>query len=312
MSTERKPELATLEISQLTRITIWGVGLIGGSLGLALKENGFQGERIGLGRNIGRLETALQHDAVDSVTTAIDEGIRNSDIVVVCTPVTLVPTLVKQVIDTIGSGQKHIVVTDVGSTKSALVHTVQEHIQSTNSQWISFVGGHPMAGSHETGVGAARANLFEDAKCLITPTDETDKDSLQLVKNLWEFVGAITYQCTPEVHDLLVGTASHLPHLIASILANTVAEMKIPEGNALEFTATGFHDSTRIAAGAPELWTGIFMQNRDVMLSAIDSIVEKMNRFKTLLKTKDRTEIERLLVDAQEIVLKQRKSIGEK
>lgn len=312
MFTDHKPELTTFDISELTRITIWGVGLIGGSLGLSLKKNGFQGERVGLGRNIGRLEIALQHDAVDSITTDIDDGIRNSDIVVVCTPVTLVPMLVKQIIETVSSRQNPLVVTDVGSTKSVLVNSVQEHIKTKKSHNVFFVGGHPMAGSHETGAGAARANLFEDAKCLLTTTDDTDKDALQLVKNLWEYVGAITYQCTPEVHDLLIGTASHLPHLMASLLANTVAEMEIPEGNALEFTATGFRDSTRIAAGAPELWTGIFMHNRDVMLSAIDSIVEQMNRFKTLLKTKDRTEIERILVDAQDIVLKQRKSIGEK
>ncbi len=312
MSTDYKPQFTTLDISQLTRITIWGVGLIGGSLGLALKKFGFKGEIVGLGRNIGRLENALQQNAVDFVTTDLEEGINNCDIVVLCVPVDLVPEFVNRIIDTVGRQKNNIVVTDVGSTKSELVHTVQQHIQSAKTQSVSFVGGHPMAGSHETGVSAARANLFEGAKCIITPTDNTDNDALQLIKELWKFVGAIPYQCTPEVHDLLIGTASHLPHLIASILTNTVAEMEIPEGKALEFTATGFRDSTRIAAGSPELWTGIFMQNRDVMLSLIDSFIGNMNEIKTLLQKRDITEIERILVDAQDIILKHRNSLGEK
>ena len=312
MFTDHKPKLTTLHGQELARITIWGVGLIGGSLGLALKKNGFQGERVGLGRNINRLENALQHDAVDTVTTDLAEGIGDSDLVVLCTPVTLVPMFVNQIIGTVETQQKRIVVTDVGSTKSGLVRTVEEHIQSANSNKISFVGGHPMTGSHRTGVGAARADLFKDAKCLLTPTDNTDQDALQLVNNLWEFVGAMPHICTPEAHDLIIGAASHLPHLMASVLTNTVAEVQTPEGNALEFTATGFRDTTRIAAGSPELWVGVFSQNREVMISLIDAFVNNLNTFKTSIQANDDNEIERLLSDAQEIVLKQRETLGEK
>ena len=176
------------QIQQLRRITIWGVGLIGGSLGLALKKNGFQGQRVGLGRNIGRLEKALQYDAVDVVTTEMAEGLRGSDLVVLCTPVELVPVLVQHIIEVVGS-QQSMVLTDVGSTKSVLVQTVEAQLREHGSNTISFVGGHPMAGSHETGVGAARATLFENATCIVTPTESTDSDSLQQVRSLWEFVG---------------------------------------------------------------------------------------------------------------------------
>ena len=307
MFTNRKPKLTSLQICEIHRITIWGVGLIGGSLGMALKQNGFQGERVGLGRNISRLENALQHDAVDYVTTDVADGIGDSDLVVLCTPVTLVPLFAKHIIDTFGTYQKRIVVTDVGSTKTVLVNSVEEQVKSTNSQWFSFIGGHPMAGSHETGVGAARADLFEHAMCLLTPTEYTDEDALQLVKNLWQFVGAQTHLCSLDIHDLLIGAASHLPHLIASILVNTVAEVKTPEGNAIELTATGFRDSTRIAAGSPDLWTGIFLQNKEVLSALIDTIVENMNEFKTLIQANDHSEIVRVLGDAREIVLKQGK-----
>ena len=295
-------------IQQLRRITIWGVGLIGGSLGLALKKNGFQGQRVGLGRNIGRLEKALQHDAVDTITTEVTEGIRGSDLVVLCTPVELVPVLVQRIVAFVGTQQQRMVLTDVGSTKSVLVKTIEAQLSERGSDAVSFVGGHPMAGSHETGVGAALATLFENATCILTPTENTDADSLQLVKDLWEFVGAVPHLLSSEIHDLLIGAASHLPHLMASLLANTVANVEREGGKALDFTATGFRDSTRIAAGSPDLWTGIFTQNSDVLLSLIDDIVDNLTEFKTLLQTDNRAEIERVLLEAQVIVKKRREA----
>ena len=297
------------QIQRLRRITIWGVGLIGGSLGLALKKNGFRGQRVGLGRNIGRLEKALQYDAVDVVTTDIAEGLHGSDLVVLCTPVELVPVLVKHIVEGVGS-QQPMVLTDVGSTKSVLVETVEARLRGQGLDTFSFVGGHPMAGSHETGGDAARATLFENATCIVTPTKNTDPDALQQVRNLWEFVGGVPHLLSPETHDLLVGAASHLPHLIASLLTNTVANVETEHHKALDFTATGFRDSTRIAAGSPDLWTGIFTQNRDVLLSLIDDIVENLSEFKTLLQTNDLAEIERVLLEAQAIVEERRKALG--
>ncbi len=298
------------QIQQLRRITIWGVGLIGGSLGLALKKNGFHGQRVGLGRNIGRLENALEHDAVDVITTELAEGLRETDLVVLCTPVALVPMFVQQIVASVATRHQRIVLTDVGSTKSALVDTIEAQLQEQRADALSFIGGHPMAGSHETGVGAARATLFEKATCILTPTENTDADALALIKSLWEFVGAVPHLLAPKTHDLLVGAASHLPHLIASILTNTVANVETEDGQALDFTATGFRDSTRIAAGSPDLWTGIFTQNSDVLLSLIDDIIDNLTEFKTLLQTDNLVEIERLLLKAQATVKKQREKLG--
>lgn len=298
------------QIQQLRRITIWGVGLIGGSLGLALKKNGFQGQRVGLGRNIGRLENALEHDAVDIITTELAEGLQETDLVVLCTPVALVPMFVQRIIASIDTRHQRIVLTDVGSTKSALVDTIEAQLQEQRADALSFIGGHPMAGSHETGVGAARATLFEKATCILTPTANTDADALALIKNLWEFVGAVPHLLSPKIHDRLIGAASHLPHLIASILANTVANVETEEGKALDFTATGFRDSTRIAAGSPDLWTDIFTQNTDVLLSLIDDIIENLTEFKTLLQTDNLAEVERVLLEAQVIVKQRREKLG--
>ena len=298
------------QIQQLRRITIWGVGLIGGSLGLALKKNGFQGQRLGLGRNIGRLENALEHDAVDVITTELVEGLRETDLVVLCTPVTLVPTFVQQIIASVDTRHQRIVLTDVGSTKSALVDRIEAQLQEQRTDTLSFIGGHPMAGSHETGVGAARATLFEKATCILTPTPNTDADALALIKSLWEFVGAVPHLLSPKTHDLLVGAASHLPHLMASLLTNTVANVETEDGKALDFTATGFRDSTRIAAGSPDLWTGIFTQNREVIVSLIDNMINNLTEFKTSLQTDNLVEIERLLLEAQGTVKKQREKSG--
>jgi prephenate dehydrogenase len=298
------------QIQQLRRITIWGVGLIGGSLGLALKKNGFQGQRVGLGRNTGRLENALEHDAVDVITTELTDGLRETDLVVLCTPVALVPTLVQQVTEFVDTRHHRIILTDVGSTKSTLVETVETQLQEQRTDALSFVGGHPMAGSHETGVGAARATLFEKATCILTPTPNTDADALTLIKSLWEFVGAVPHLLSPKTHDLLIGAASHLPHLIASILTNTVANVETADGKALDFTATGFRDSTRIAAGSPDLWTSIFTQNSDVLVSLVGDIIANLTEFKTLLQTDNLVEIERLLLEAQATVKKQREKLG--
>ncbi len=298
-----------VQIQQLRRITIWGVGLIGGSIGLALKKNGFRGQRVGLGRNIGRLENALARDAVDVVTTVVEDGISESDLVVLCTPVDLIPELVQRIAESVVP-EHRIVLTDAGSTKSVLVRSVEASLQARGSDALSFIGGHPMAGSHETGVDAAYATLFENAKCILTPTENSDPDALQLVRSLWEFVGAVPYFLSPETHDHLIGAASHLPHLIASILTNTVANVEREEGKALDFTATGFRDSTRIAAGSPDLWTGIFTQNSDALLALIEDIVANLTEFKTLLQTDNLAEIERVLVEAQTIVKKRREMLG--
>ncbi|MDE0553951.1 MAG: prephenate dehydrogenase/arogenate dehydrogenase family protein [Candidatus Poribacteria bacterium] len=297
------------QIQQLRRITIWGVGLIGGSIGLALKKNGFRGQRVGLGRNISRLENALARDAVDVVTTEVKDGICESDLVVLCTPVDLIPVLVRRIAESVAPEQR-IVLTDAGSTKSVLVRSVEECLQTHSSDALSFIGGHPMAGSHETGVGAACATLFENAQCILTPTDNSDPNALQLVRSLWEFVGGVSYLLSPETHDQLIGAASHLPHLIASILTNTVADVETEEGKALDFTATGFRDSTRIAAGSPDLWTGIFTQNSDALLALIEDIVANLTEFKTLLQTDNLAEIERVLVEAQTIVKKRTEMLG--
>ena len=302
MSIGRKPNHYSRNIDEINYLTIWGVGLIGGSLGLALKRNGFKGKLVGLGRNLERLQVALDLDAVDSITTDIQEGIFESELIVLCTPVSIVPEHVIQIAKYKQALNRPTIITDVGSTKSSLVRTIERELKSLSQETVSFVGGHPMAGSHETGVRSARHNMFEGAKCIITPTEATDKHSVNTIKELWKFVGSQPHECSPEVHDLLIGAASHFPHLIASLLTNTVADVKTANDRALDFTATGFRDTTRIAAGSPDLWTGIFMHNNQVMISLIDDFVNRLTAIKELLKSNDNVELDCILSAAETTV----------
>ena len=302
MNTSRKPNHYFQDLDEINCLTIWGVGLIGGSLGLALKRNGFKGKLVGLGRNLERLQVALDLDAVDSITTDIQEGIFESELIVLCTPVSIVPENVIQIAKYKQTLNIPTIITDVGSTKSSLVRTIERELKLFSNDTVSFVGGHPMAGSHESGVISAKYSMFEGATCIITPTETTDQHSLNTIRELWKFVGSQPYECSPEVHDLLIGAASHFPHLVASLLTNTVADVNTPNGRALDFTATGFRDTTRIAAGSPDLWTGIFMQNNEVMISLIDDFVVRLTDLKNLLQSNDCVEIGRILSEAETTV----------
>ena len=284
------------DFSQIRNITILGVGLIGGSLGLALKAKGFRGEITGLGRRMQTLDIALERGAVDNVTTDFHVGVGGADLVVVGTPVDLIPGMVQRVAEIRTSDPRSLIITDVGSIKGQIVEEIENLLSTTG---LYFVGSHPMAGSEKTSVASARPDLFDGAKCIVTPTGNTHPQALKLVTNLWQSVDTQVCHISPTEHDLLIAGASHLPHLIASILTNTVGEIGNDTVKALDLAATGFRDTTRIAAGSPQLWRAIFTQNAHSLLPMIDSTIENLAEFKTLLQNQDDAEIERLLAHAK-------------
>ena len=293
---ERVWENMFADFSQIRNITILGVGLIGGSLGLALRAKGFRGEITGLGRRMQTLDIALERGAVDNATTDFHTGIYDADLVVVGTPVDLIPEMVQRITAIRTSDPRPLLITDVGSIKGQVVQEIEDFLAATD---LHFVGSHPMAGSEKTSVAAARPDLFEGAKCIVTPTDNTHPQALKLITDLWQYVNTQVCHLSPAEHDLLIAGASHLPHLIASILTNTVGEIGNDTVKALNFAATGFRDTTRIAAGSPQLWRAIFMQNAPSLLPMIDSTIENLAEFKKLLENQDDVEIERLLAHAK-------------
>ena len=289
-----------VKFQQIKNITILGVGLIGGSLGLALKENGFKGQITGLGRRRETLNIALERNVVDFATTDFKSGVEKADLLIIGTPVSLIPQMVKRISEQ-APPKKPLFITDAGSVKTQVVREIDNFLSAQDHTHIHFVGSHPMAGSEKASVAEAKSNLFNNAKCIITPSMCTSPNAIQVVKDLWEFIGGYTIVLSPTDHDYLVAGASHLPHLIASVLTQTTQSVQTESLRALELAATGFRDTTRIAAGSPEIWRDIFLQNSEFLIPIVKSTIQTLEQLSTLLTNKDSTKIEEFLAQAKEI-----------
>ena len=281
-------------LERVHRIVIYGVGLMGGSVGLALKRAEFQSEIIGLGRRWSSLKNALEVGAVDSATLDYSEALKDADVLFICTPVDIIPSILQKALEHIQGG---CIITDVGSTKSQVVTEVEKLIP----EGIHFVGAHPMAGSHRTSVAAASASLFDNSVCIITPAESTNPEAVEVVSELWKLMGAGVEITSPEEHDLLVAAASHLPHAVACALVSVVAGVQGAERRAIDFTGTGFADTTRIAAGSPEVWKGIFLHNADMIPSMLEKIEKELAEMRELIASRDGEKLLRKLERAKQI-----------
>jgi len=275
-------------------ISIAGVGLIGGSVGLALKRAGFKGRIVGFGRRWSSLKHAIDTKAVDSIEMDLSEAMKDTDMLIIATPVDTIAGLAKEAIK---YAKKGCIITDVGSTKSKLVKEIESFIPND----IYFVGAHPMAGSHKTGVDSACATLFEQNLCIITPTESTNSDAVQTVSDMWQNMGSIIKIMSPEEHDFLISAASHLPHLVAYALVQLASSIENQQGRAIDFAGTGFADVTRIASGSPELWSGILLQNEEMVVSMIDKMNSELTEFKTILEAKDKSALMEKLTHIKQI-----------
>ncbi|MFC1716999.1 prephenate dehydrogenase [Candidatus Poribacteria bacterium] len=277
------------------RVVIAGVGLIGGSVGLAMKRAGFNGEIVGLGRRWSSLKNALDVGAVDSAILDYAEALGEADLLLIGTPVNTIPIIIEEAIK---HTQPGCIITDVGSVKEWLVSKVEPLIPGN----MHFVGAHPMAGSHMTSVTAASASLFDDRICIVTPTETTDSEAVKIVTELWKFMGARVEFMSPEEHDRLIAAASHLPHAVASALVSVVAGVESEKHKALDFTATGFEDTTvRIAGGSPELWTDILMQNAGMVSLMLGKLERELAEMRKLLSDMNEQELMEKLEQAKQI-----------
>jgi len=278
---------------EFSRVTIVGVGLIGGSLGLALCARGLAGEVVGAGSRPENLRLAVEMGAIHRFAESPAAGVAGADLVVIATPVSAIIPVLKEILPSIKPGA---VVTDVGSAKAAIVRRAEKLLPPG----ISFVGGHPMAGSERAGVKGADPYLFENAFYLITPTAATAPQAVKTVKKLAGGVGAKVVEMEPERHDLVVAAVSHLPHLLAVTLVNTVAQL--PESDlVLPLAAGGFRDTTRIVSGSPVMWRDIFMANRDRVLEMVRRFRAELVSFETLIEQESGEAVRENLDQAREI-----------
>jgi len=271
---------------QFQQLSIVGVGLLGGSLGLAVKSLGLARSVVGIGHRNSTLETALKRGAIDRWTLSVADGVREADLVVLCTPVGLFGPLMAQAAGALARG---CLVTDVGSTKRAVLQACLPHLP----QGCNFVGSHPLAGSEARGIEAATDNLYDGALVLVTPTDRCDEKSVETIESLWQALGSHTRRIDAESHDRLLAQVSHLPHMVAAALVEALG----PEAEQL--VASGFLDTTRVASGNPPMWRDIFMTNRDQLLEALGRLRTALDRMSKALEVGDAEAIEQLLREAK-------------
>jgi prephenate dehydrogenase len=263
----------------LSKITIIGLGLIGGSLAFGLKKSEQVEEVFGVDLDERAIDYAIREGIIDRGSKEIEKGVEHSEIVVIATHVGLIPKIAKSVSSIALAGTT---ITDVGSVKGKIVRG----IESLLSPHLYFVGGHPIAGTERSGVWAADFNLFQGKRCILTPTQKTHPEALSKVKNLWEAVGAQVFTMDAETHDRVFGFVSHLPHVVAYALINAVDSVKDP-GNILDFAGGGLRDYTRIGASSPEMWSDVFLENRENTLEAILRFRRVLEEIEGLIKAEN-------------------------
>ncbi len=277
---------------RLKRLAVIGVGLVGGSLALALKRAGAVGEVTGYDRDGQALERAVALGLLDGAAGSVSEATRGADLIVVAVPVRSIAPVLHDVCLALGP---HAVVTDVGSTKGDVVRTAREELRE---RFGRFVPGHPIAGRETSGVEAATVELFRSARVVLTPMADTDSDALDTVKGCWEAAGAHIATMAPEAHDRIFAAVSHLPHLLSFALVSEIAG-RDNAAELLGFAAGGFRDFTRIAASSPEMWRDIALQNREALLAEIDRYGARLAVFRDLVERAEGPGLERLMTEAR-------------
>jgi prephenate dehydrogenase len=260
-----------------SKITVIGLGLIGGSLAWALKRAGNVGEVYGVDIDDGAIDYAIREHIIDVGSTDLRAGVNNADVVVIATYVGIIPKIAKSLASILSPDTT---VTDVGSVKAKVVTEIENLLPKD----VSFVGGHPIAGTERSGIFQASSELFKGKKCILTPTVNTSDESLVRVRKLWESVGAKVYTMTPEDHDRVFAYVSHLPHTVAYALLNSVASREGRTAEIFHFAGGGLKDFTRIGESSPEMWSDIFMANRENVLAAIVDFKKEIEKIRVTIE----------------------------
>ena len=274
----------------INKITIIGVGLIGGSLAKAIKENNLAKVVFGFGRDLNRLEKAQKANVIDQFSTNLQDAINNSDIVIIATPVGSFQEILSEIKPFLTS---KIVISDVGSTKTNIASIVSQTLGDYSNY---FIPAHPIAGKEKSGFEASEANLFNNRKVIITPLETSSPDSISLIQKMWEGTGADVDFMSPESHDELLGMTSHLPHMLAFSLVNYLIS-KNPSASI--YAAGGFKDFSRIASGDAVMWRDICIQNKDQIISHIKGYQKTLNSLVDAIENENSDELDLLFTSAK-------------
>ena len=263
------------------KITIIGLGLIGGSIGLALKRAGSTAQLIGAARSQKTLDVALERNLVERVEIDIVKSVEDADLVILATPLSSFKKIIFEVSHNLKPG---CIVTDTGSSKLKVI----EELSNVIPMGVSFIPGHPIAGTELSGPEAGFAELFDDRWCVLTPTEDTNKDALNSIRLLWEEMGSKVEIMNPEHHDRVLAITSHIPHLIAYNIVGTANDLaNVTNKEVVKYSAGGFRDFTRIAASDPKMWSDIFLYNDEAVLEMLSFFSKDLMKLKKAIEEKD-------------------------
>lgn len=272
-------------------VTIIGIGLIGGSLAITLKENGFAEHIIGVDANVESLDKALRRRIIDEACP-FAEGVKKADVVIVATPVDVMLGILPKVLDFV----ENQVVTDVGSTKGRILDAVKNHPKRGR-----FVAGHPMAGTEHSGIEAAIPNLFDHKFTVICEAEKSDPDAVATIEKMYRSIPMKIGHLGGKEHDMHTAYVSHISHISSFALALTVLEKERDEKRIFELASSGFASTVRLAKSSPDMWTPIFRQNRDNLLDVLDEHINQLDHFRSLLIKNDFAAFYRKMEEANRI-----------
>jgi prephenate dehydrogenase len=249
------------------KVTIFGVGMIGASLGMAMKKKNVARQIVGVARHEATIATAIRQRAIDSGTQDLKEAVHGSDFIILAAPVNAIIESLP-IINT--HAHRGCIITDVGSSKGLIVDQAQKQLNPN----ILFVGSHPLAGSEKSGPAHGNADLFERSQCIMTPTDKTNRLAKEKVKHFWSLLGANVRFMSPNEHDDILAHISHVPHLVAFALMKSIPDQF------LEYATQGLRDTTRVAASDPKMWSDIFTSNTKSVLKSLDECAKALGVFR--------------------------------
>ena len=264
----------------IDRLAIIGVGLIGASLALALKKSAAVGHVVGCGRHPENLQKGIELGVIDSYTTSIAEAAKGADIVVIATPLGAMKMVFEQISDVISD---HTIVTDAGSAKGSVIDTAKAALGDRIAQ---FVPGHPIAGAEKSGVEAGLANLYENRRVILTPTDSTDPNAVKVIQQMWVQCGASVEFLEVEHHDKVLAATSHLPHMLAYSLVNYLSNLN-DHDEIFKYAAGGFRDFTRIASSDPVMWRDVCISNGDALEKFIEGYKQELDEVSSAIRNRD-------------------------
>lgn len=260
----------------INKLVIFGVGLIGGSLALALREANYCKEIVGCGRNAAQLQKAIDLGVIDSYSLDPQAAVQEADVVLLSVPMGAMQSILEQIKDALPA---NCILTDAGSTKGSVVDQVNAVM---GLDYTQFVPGHPVAGREKSGVEAAVVDLYEGRRVILTPDQHTNPHAVEVVASMWEVTGALVEQMPVEMHDQVLAATSHLPHVLAFSLVDTLLNMPQQE-DILRYAAGGFRDFTRIASSDPVMWRDICLYNKAAILDMIQALQNNLTEFAGLI-----------------------------